>query len=374
MRRDLPVLLLTNLDLTGTTNLDDSNPARKLSQPLPKLGAVKLARGIILENSADLLASRTEGILTALAVQEDGIILGDGNATGTAHQRFGGLLHLDTKLFSEDGSASQNGKIAKDVLAVVTEARSFYAGNLKLSTKLVQDASSQCLAVHVLGNNEKRTSGLSGNLEGWENVLQGGDLLLAEENEGFLELNALGLDVGDEVRRDIASVELHALGNLDRIFEKTALLDGDDTLLANFFHGSGNELPNLHITIGGDGGDLWMMSQVLVYMQKKVEYLGNLLRGRDFAFILFQERDDVVDCFLRTSSKVHGVAAWRMLSGCRTIARREHTGRDVLDAFGVDGLSQNCRRGSTVTSGLICFGCDILHKPMEQVSKFSIHP
>ena len=97
---------------------------------------------------------------------------------------------------------------------------------------------------------------MSGNREGGEKVLDGGNLLLREQDEGLLEFDALGFDVGDEVRGDEAAVEAHAFGDLDGVFNRLSFLYGDDTLFADFLHGVGDEGSDVGVSIRGDGGDL----------------------------------------------------------------------------------------------------------------------
>ena len=76
-------------------------------------------------------------------------------------------------------------------------------------------------------------------------------------------LHALG--VGDEVRRQVTLVEAHALGELELEAEGVALLDGDDTFLADLVHRLGDELADGGVS-GGDrrgGGDLLLGLDVL---------------------------------------------------------------------------------------------------------------
>ena len=54
------------------------------------------------------------------------------------------------------------------------------------------------------------------------------DLLLREQDERLLEFDPLALDVGHKVGRDEATVEAHALRDLNLVLDGAALLDGDD--------------------------------------------------------------------------------------------------------------------------------------------------
>ena len=72
---------------------------------------------------------------------------------------------------------------------------------------------------------------------------------------GLVELGLHPLGVGDEVGRDVAAVELHALGVLGLELEALGLLDGDDAVLADLLHHLGDQVADLRVG-GGDGGDL----------------------------------------------------------------------------------------------------------------------
>ncbi|KAH6610237.1 hypothetical protein Trco_000257 [Trichoderma cornu-damae] len=333
---DEPVLLLADLDLGGAADLDDGDTAGQLGQALLELLLLVLGGGGVGNDAADLLAPLGNGILAALAVEEDGVLLGDGDGAGGAQHVGGGLLQLNVQLVREDGAVGQDGEVAEDGLAVVAEAGGLDGGDLELAAELVQDADGQSLAVNVLGNDDEGAAELGGGLEGGDDVLDGGDLLLRQEDQGVLKLDLAGLGVGDEVRGDVAAVESHALGHLELVLEGLALLDGDDALLPNLLHGIGNQLAHVVVAVGADGGDL-----------------RNLLAGGDVARVLLQEVDDGVDGGLDASPQVHGVAA----------------GGNVLDGLGEDGTGQDGGAGGAVASSLVGLGSHILYQLGAEVLK-----
>jgi hypothetical protein len=77
-----------------------------------------------------------------------------------------------------------------------------------------------------------------------------------DENPGAFEDNLHPLRVGDEVRRQVAAVELHSLDDLEGGLEALGLLDGDDAVLADLLHGVFEDGPDLGIVVGRDRGDL----------------------------------------------------------------------------------------------------------------------
>ena len=88
-----------------------------------------------------------------------------------------------------------------------------------------------------------------------QDVLDRGDLLVGDQDERIVELGFHPLGVGDEVRREVAAVDLHALGVLGLEVESLGLLDGDHAVLADLLHHLGDQIADLRVG-GRDGGDL----------------------------------------------------------------------------------------------------------------------
>jgi hypothetical protein len=331
---DHAVLLLADLDLGSTTNLDDSNAAGKLGKTLLELLLLIVTGSGVVHDATDLLAAGGDSILVALTVKNDGVLLGDGDRSSRAEHLSSGLLELDVELVSEDGTVGENTEVTKNALAVVAEAGSLDGSDLELTAELVENADSKSLTVDVLGDDDKGPAELLGSLKSRDDVLNGGDLLLGEEDKRLLELDLLRLGVGDEVGGDEATVKLHALSNLKLILNSLALLHGDDTLLADLLHCLRKELANELVAVGGDGGDL-----------------ANLVAGGDVALVGLEVLDNGLDGSLGTSAEVHGVAA----------------GSDVLDGLGEDGASENGGRGGTITSDLVGLAGNVLEETSAEV-------
>lgn len=331
---DNAVLLLADLDLGGTANLDDGNTARELGETLLELLLLVLGGAGVSHNTADLLAALGNGVLGSRAVKEDGVLLGDGDGASLAEHLSGGLLELDVEVVAEEGSVGQDSEIAENGLAVVAEAGGLDGGDLELATELVEDADSKSLTVNVLSNDEEGTALLLGSLEGGDDVLDGGDLLLGEEDQRVLELDLGALGVGDEVGGDVATVELHALGDLELVLDGLALLDCDDTLLADLLHGVGEELANVCVAVGRDSGDL-----------------GDLLAGGDLLLVCAEVLNDGLNSGLGTAPQVHGVAS----------------GGNVLNGLREDGTSEDGGGCGTVTSDLVGLGGNVLEETSTEV-------
>ena len=122
------------------------------------------------------------------------------------------------------------------------------------------------------------------------------------------------LRVGDEVRREVAAVELHALDDFEDGVEAARLFDGDDAVLADLLHRLGDDVADLFVVVRGDGADV---GDVLA-----LDRLGHLV----------DRLDGGLDGQLDAALDVHRVRA----------------GGDVLDAFAVDRLGENGGGGGAV--------------------------
>ncbi len=73
-----------------------------------------------------------------------------------------------------------------------------------------------------------------------------------DQDERIGELDLHLFRVGDEVRRQIAAVELHAFDDVQLELEALGLLDGDHAFLADLFHRLGDLLADDGVAIGRD--------------------------------------------------------------------------------------------------------------------------
>ena len=126
--------------------------------------------------------------------------------------------------------------------------------------------------------------------------------------------------VGDEVRRQVAAIELHAFDDFQLGLERLGFLDRDHALIADLLHGLRDEIADFLLAIGGDGADLCNFLGAL-------HLLGALLEVSN------RSRCRKVDAALQ----VH----------------RVHAGGNGLGAFAHDGLGQHGGGGGAVTGFVI---------------------
>ena len=137
----------------------------------------------------------------------------------------------------------------------------------------------------------------------------------------------MGVGIGDEVRRNVALVELHPLGELQLEPEGLAFLNRDHPILADTLK-----------RLGNGGTDLRIRRRDRRHRRNATLDSLNILRE------VLDERDDRTDCRLDAPLETHRVGS------CR----------EVAESFPHHGLGQHCGRGSSVTGHVVGLGCYFL--------------
>src|SRR6476659_647315 len=319
------VLLLLELDLGVRADLDDADAAGELGETLLELLAVPVGVGA-LDLGLDLVDAAGDLALLAVAVDDRRVVLGEDDAAGLAEDGQVGLVEAEPDLRRDDLATGEDGDVLEHGLAAVPEAGSLDGRDVERATDLVDHEGREGLAVDVLGNDEQGLARLHDLLEDREDLGDRGDLALVDEDVGVLEDGLHALGVGDEVGREVALVELHALGELELGRRRRGLLDGDDAVLADLVERLADEATEGGV-LGrerGDGGDLVL--------------------AVDLAGVL---EEAVVDC---GDSLVHA-ALERGRSG---------TGGDVAQALLDHGLGEHGRGRRAVTGDVVGLGRDLL--------------
>ena len=156
----------------------------------------------------------------------------------------------------------------------------------------------------------------------------GTDLLIGDKHVSVFQDSLLAVLVGDEVSRDVALVELHALGELELDTEGVGLLHGDDTFFAHLVDGIGDDLADRGVG-GRDGG-----------------HLGDFGLVVDF----FGDRLD------RLHSRRHG------LLDAPLEGNRVGSGGNVFQALANQGLRQHGGGGGAVPGDIVGLGGHFLHE------------
>src|SRR3954465_3818210 len=258
------VLALLELDLGGRAGLDDGDAAGQLGEALLQLLAVVV--GVrLLDLGADLVHPAGDLVGVTRTLDDRRLVLGGDELASAAEQRQVGVVELETDLLADDLATGQDRDVLQPGLAAGAEARGLDGDGLEGAPDLVHDQGRQGLALDALGDDRQRLATLHDLLQQREQVLDRADLGVDDQDVRVVEHRLHALGVGDEVRRQVTLVEAHALGELELEAEGVALLDGDDTFLADLVHRLGDELADGGVS-GGDrrsGGDLLLGLDVL---------------------------------------------------------------------------------------------------------------
>src|SRR3954452_1286413 len=321
------ILALLDLNLGRAADADHRDAARELGQTLLQLLTV-VVRGGFLDLRLDLVDPRLDLGLLAGAADDGGVLLVDHHLLGATEHVERNVLELDAEIFRDRLTAGQDCDILQHGLAAIAKARSLDGRDLQTTAETVHHKGGQRLAFNVFGDDDQRLAALHHRFEQRKQLVQRRELLLVDQDVGVVHLNAHLVGVGDEVGRDVAAVELHALDDVELGLERLGFLDGDDTLVADLLHGVGEELADLRVTVGRDGADL-----------------GDLVVRGDLLGVLDEVHNDGFDREVDTALQIH----------------RVHAGGNRLGAFAHDRLGQHGGGGGAVAGRVSGLGGDFAH-------------
>src|SRR6185436_19175638 len=197
-------------------------------------------------------------------------------------------------------AAREDRDVLEHALAAVAEARRLDRDAGERAAQLVDDERRERLALDVLGDEDVR-------------ILEG-------------RLHAVL--VGDHVGRDVALVELHALGEHEVHAEGLALLDVHDAVLADLLDRVGDHVADL-LVAGRDR-----------------RHAGDLILAGDLLGLRADVLDDLVDGDLDAALEAERVGA----------------GGDVLEALADDRLGEHGRRRGAVARDVVGRRGDLAHE------------
>src|SRR5467141_3331864 len=248
-------LLFLHLDLGGRTDLDDRNTAGELRHALLQLLLVVVA-GRLFDLHADLLDAGLGQLLVARAVDDGGVLLGRLDLLGAAEVLQPRVLELEAQLLADHGAAREDGHVFEHRLAAVAEARCLHGAGLQDAADVVHHQRGERLAFDFLGDDQQRLAGLGHLLEDRQQLADRRDLLVVQQDVRILEHADLLLGIVDEIRRQVAAIELHALDEIELVLERLAVLDGDHAFLADLVHRIGDDLADVVVEVRRDRADL----------------------------------------------------------------------------------------------------------------------
>src|SRR5207342_1785327 len=248
-------LLFLHLDFGSRTDLDDGDAAGQLGHALLQLLAVVVRRGLF-DLRLDLLDAAFDDGGFAGAVDDRGVFLGDLDLLGAAQVLERGLLQRQADFLGDHGAAGQRRHVFQHRLATITEARRLDRADLDNAADGVDHQGRQRFAFDFLGDDQQRLARLGHAFQHRQQVAHVGDLLVVQEDERVVQLGRHRLLVVDEVRRQVAAVELHALDHVEFVVQARAFFNGDHAFLADLLHRVGDDVADRLVGVRRDRADL----------------------------------------------------------------------------------------------------------------------
>ncbi len=162
----------------------------------------------------DLLDASFDLLGIAVTFHDRGVVLVDRDAFGAAEIGQLHVLELDADVFRNYLAAGKDCDIFQHGLAAITEARSFDGYDIQGAAQLVDHEGGQCFTFDFFRQDDERLAHLGHLLEQRQQILHAADLLFVDQDERLFHGTFHPLGIRDEVRRNVAAIELHAFDHV----------------------------------------------------------------------------------------------------------------------------------------------------------------
>ena len=148
-------------------------------------------------------------------LHHSGILGVDPNLLGNTQIRKLNIFQLQTQILEDCLAARKHSNIFQHRLATITVSRSLNSTDLQNASHFVDNQRRQGLAINVFRNNQQRNTRLGRFFEQRNQSLGTADLFFENQHATIVHLDRLMILIGDEMRREITSLELHPFDQLD---------------------------------------------------------------------------------------------------------------------------------------------------------------
>ena len=250
-----PQLAVLEFRFRGSTHFDDGDAAGELGDALVQLLAVVVGVGGI-EFSLDGGHTVGDGGTVILRGHDRGALLADGDAASFAEIRQLHFVQGHRPVFTDQRSAGEDGDISEGRFAAFAEGWGPDSRHLQHAPVAIHHEGGQGFAFHFLGQDQQWRTTLLHRFKHRNEIGDGADLAIGEQDQRILELTDLAIGIGDEIGGAVATVEGHAFSDLKLRSQGFGLLNGDHPIGADTIHGFGNHPTHFVVTTGTDGGHL----------------------------------------------------------------------------------------------------------------------
>ena len=155
----------------------------------------------------------------ARPVNNNRVVLVHGDALRVTEVLKTGIFQIKTDFFRNHSTASEDGDILKHGFATISKTGRLTCSHFNDATHVVNDQCCERLAFDIFSDDNERTRCLGNLLKNREKLSNIGDLLVHQQYEGIFHFGRHVVLIVDEVRREVASVKLHAFNDVQFVFE-----------------------------------------------------------------------------------------------------------------------------------------------------------
>ena len=242
------VFFLFNFNFGSAADFQNSNTAGNFSQSFLQLFTVIIG-GRFFNLFTNLSRAGSNQILLAVTVNDSRVIFGNFDSFRRTQHIQSNIFNLHAQLFGNNLSTGQNGNILQHGFAAIAETRSLNRTNLQAAANTVDNQRSQSFAFNVFCHNQQSAAGLNNRFQNRNQRLQIGNLLIIQQNIRIFELAIHFIRIGNEIRREIAAVKLHAFNHIQFGFQTFGIFHGNHAFIADLFHRPGNILADSTVTV-----------------------------------------------------------------------------------------------------------------------------
>ncbi|EOC41948.1 hypothetical protein NM2001068_2139 [Neisseria meningitidis 2001068] len=321
------VFFLFHFDFGSGADFDHCHAACQFSHALLQFFFVVIA-GCGFDLLADFGNTRFDLGCVAKAVDDGGVFFTDFDAFGLTQVFQSRFFQRQADFFGNHHAAGQDSDVLQHRFAAVAEARSFDGNGFQDASDVVHHQSRQGFAFYVFSDNQQRTAGFRHLFQNRQQVADVADFFVKQQYKRIVQSSDLFFSIVDEVRGQVAAVELHTFNHVQLVFQRFAVFNGNHAFFADFFHRFGDNRADLFVRVGGNRADLG-------------DFFGSIARFGDVFQLVNQSGDGFVDTAFQVG--------------------RIHTCGNIFHAFGNDGLCQYGGGSRTVARHVVGFGRNFFH-------------
>src|SRR5580704_8371048 len=266
-------LLFLHFDFGRSADFDHGNAAGELGNALLQFFLV-----IVRCRFLDLLAHAVDAALDvrglAGAVENGGVLFLHQNLLRFTQVIQRRLLERQADFVGNDRAAREDRDVLQHNFTTTTEARRLDGGDFHDAADRVDDQRGERLAFHIFRDDQQLTAALRNGFQQGEQFTNVGDLLVDQKNQRLVELGALALLIVDEVRGEVAAIELHAFDHFELVLEARTFFNRDHAFLADLRHRIRNGLADALVGVRGDRADLRNRLRIFAGLGELLQLLG----------------------------------------------------------------------------------------------------